>query len=213
MWCCDDVAMVLRWCCNKSSVATSQVTYPRDGSSCSLELSFILAQAAFTQMCSHLCISSRLLHCPGTPLDLTRAVCDCGPGGAVILSSESFHRAMQLGQQGLRWCATINKRSPRNSPNSGTARVWQQQQQQLSGPLPDELSASVLRTLAGSVALYAGDHQMQKLDAGAKPMPLFMAVPGELEARLPHLPPMRYTKVWTILFPGMCCSARPPTVV
>ena len=106
---------------------------------------------------------------------------------------------MQLGQQGLRWCATSIKRSPRNSPNSGTARVWQQQQQQLLGPLPHELSASVLRTLAGSVALYAGDHRMEKLDAGAKPMSLFMAVPGELEARLPHLPPMRYTKVCTIL--------------
>lgn len=123
-------------------------------------------------------------------------MCDCGPGGAVVLSSEAFHRAMQLGQQGPKWCAT-ERSSPHTSVHGGGA--GRLQQQQLSAPLPDPPAASVLCALTGSVAVYAGDHVMEKLDAGAaKPMPLFMAVPAELEARVPHLPPMRYTKVWTV---------------
>ena len=126
----------------------------------------------------------------GTPLDIARAVCDCTPGGAVMLSSEAFHRAVvQLGfgteQMTPRLSAPrpsllLNEASPRASPRPS-----------FNG---ESVTQSRLASF-GNTIVYAGDFKMEKLDSSMASLPLFMAVPGELEARLPHLPPIRYAQV------------------
>ncbi|GAX76365.1 hypothetical protein CEUSTIGMA_g3811.t1 [Chlamydomonas eustigma] len=221
----------------------------------------------------------------GLPMDITRAVCDCCPGGSIMMTSEVFFRAMHLAPQGGRsrnlrtfpgngsgdgsvlkasaalqgqeggGVRNVKKTSPNNNNTGGGTRGTtgqggfqftggkslafmdhlrpfimhassESQKIAISGSsgggaasggpqsielvlssshhqLPfvhqrsQQLEVSSLGGSEGNV-MYAGDYKMLKLEGcggSVVRQSLFIAVPTELTARLPHLPPVRYVEI------------------
>lgn len=95
----------------------------------------------------------------GLPMDLTRAICDCTPGGFAMLSSKAFSRATQLLQV------------------VGSARA--------SIVIPEALEGAPL-------AVYVGEHRLEKLGPDFGALSLFVVVPTALQARLAYMAPLRY---------------------
>jgi hypothetical protein len=199
-------------------------------------------------------------------MDITRAVCDCCPGGSIMMTSEVFFKAMHLAPQNgrnrhfrmfpgngsgdggyLQGSATsptqgeirVKKTSPRktivdgvgvgaslglpltggksltfmdhlspfsmhsNSVSQKAAASGGGRHQTVELVLSHQRSQQldIPSSLGGSEGnvMYAGDYKMMKLEgsSGASVMQqsLFISVPTELTARLPHLAPVRYVEV------------------